>query len=422
MNRSLATSLRLGIAGVAALAVGQFGLSASPAWAQAPAPPPPPTAAPPAEAPAAPAAPTSPLTAPSLAGPLAQNPTPMKFDAGPLSTIYVTGVASGMALFQTDHVAGDHTSNFDVSNGQVIVQKIDGLVQFYAQAGAYSLPSLGTNYFITQRAGVAIGDYFGPLPVGYAKLVPNDVFSIQAGSLPTLIGAEYTFTFQNMNIERGLLWNQEPAISKGVQANLTTGPVAWSVSWNDGFYSDRYNWADGSATWTIDPANTLAVVAGGNVGSTGANTIVAPFFQNNEDIVNLIYTYNNAPWTITPYLQYTSVPRNLALGATRGASTWGGALLANYAIADTPWNLAGRFEYISSDGSVGSGSANVLGYGPGSSAWSITLTPTYQEGIFFARAEGSVVGLSGTTAGFAFGKSGTSTTQGRFLLEAGIMF
>jgi len=30
-----------------------------------------------------------------------------------------------------------------------------------------------------------------------------------AAKLPTLIGAEYTFTFENMNIERGLLWNQE---------------------------------------------------------------------------------------------------------------------------------------------------------------------------------------------------------------------
>jgi hypothetical protein len=422
MNRNFAASLRLSIAGFAALAVGQFGLTSSSAWAQAPAPPPGSAPAPEATAPAeAPAAPTSPLTAPSMAGPLTANPTPMKFEAGPLDTIYVTGVASGLALFQTDHVAGDHTSNFDVSNGQVIVQKIDGVVQFYAQAGAYSLPALGTNYFITQRAGAAIGDYFGALPVGYVKLVPSDVFSVQAGKLPTLIGAEYTFTFQNMNIERGLLWNQEPAISKGVQANLTTGPVAWSVSVNDGFYSDRYNWIDGAATWTIDPANTLEVAAGGNVGSTPINTVVAPFFQNNEDIVNLIYTYNAAPWTITPYLQYTSVPRNPSLGAIKGASSWGGAVLANYAFADTPWNLAGRFEYISTDGSLAAGNANLL-YGPGSSAWSLTLTPTYQQGIFFARAEGSVVGAESTTAGFAFGNHGTTKTQGRLVFETGILF
>ena len=74
-----------------------------------------------------------------------------------------------------------------------------------------------------------------------------DSFSIEAGKLPTLIGDEYTFTFENMNIERGLLWNQEPAVSRGVQANYTAGPLTSRVSWNDGYYSNVYNWISGSA-------------------------------------------------------------------------------------------------------------------------------------------------------------------------------
>ena len=44
-------------------------------------------------------------------------------------------------------------------------------------------------------------------------------FSAEVGALPTLIGAEYTFSFENMNIERGLLWNQENAVNKGIQLN-----------------------------------------------------------------------------------------------------------------------------------------------------------------------------------------------------------
>jgi hypothetical protein len=344
----------------------------------------------------------------------------MKFEAGPLDTVYVTGVGSGLGLFQTNHIAGDHTANFDISNGQVMVQKIDGPLQFYVQAGAYSLPALGTNYFITQRASAAIGDYFGPLPEGYAKWVPTDTFSIEAGKLPTLIGAEYTFTFQNMNIERGLLWNQEPAISKGVQANLTTGPVAWSVSFNDGFDSDRFNWISGAATWTIDPANTLEIVAGGNFGSSNVNTVAAPYPQNNGDIVNLIYTYNAAPWTISPYMQFTHGRHNAFFtpGATSDNSTVGGAILANYAI-NPNWNIAGRLEYESSTG--GSNAVNLL-YGPKSDAWSITATPTYQEGFFFARLEGSYVGVGSTASGLAFGRSGNSKSQERLVLEAGILF
>jgi hypothetical protein len=413
MNWSSATSLRVGIAGLTAFVAWQIGSIVSPAWAQAPAPPPPA----PAEAPAAPAAPTSPLTSPSLAGPLTANPNPFKADIPVFDTIYATGVVSGLAFWQSSPVAGDRDGHFDLSNGQAILQKIDGPFQFYVQAGDYSLPSLGTIYV---RASNALSTFFGPVPVGYAKLVPNDVFSIQAGSLPTLIGAEYTFTFQNMNIERGLLWNQEPAISKGVQVNLTTGPVAWSASFNDGFYSSDFDWITGSATWTIDPANTLVFVGGGSVSRSNVNTFASPFFLNNEDIFNIIYTYNAAPWTITPYFQYTNVPRNVALGALRGAESYGGALLVNYSI-DSNWNLSGRAEIIGTTGSVSRGAANIL-YGPGSSAFSFTLTPTYQQGIFFVRGEGSIVDAWGTSAGSVFGRNGNTKTQGRLLIEGGVLF
>src|SRR5579872_3899973 len=230
MNRSLTRSLRLGIAGVAVLALGQTGLTSSPALAQAP----PPAAAPPEAAPGAapaapPAAPTSPLTVPSMTGPLAAPVDPYHFDAAGLGTVYVTGAASGLLLYQGNSILGDKDTNIDISNGMLMIQKIDGLVQFFVQAGGYSLPALGVNYHLTQRDGIALKDYFGGAPVAYAKIAPTDTFSLEGGKLPTLFGAEYTFTFQNMNIERGLLWSQEPAISRGVQANLTTGPLLWQL-------------------------------------------------------------------------------------------------------------------------------------------------------------------------------------------------
>ena len=111
---------------------------------------------------------------------------------------------------------GDHSSNLDISNGMGIVQKIDGIVQFYAQGGVYSLPSLGTNYHLTQSAGQATSSISACSPRA-TEIVPTDTFSVEGGKLPSLIGDEYTFTFENMNIERGLLWNLEPAISHGVQ-------------------------------------------------------------------------------------------------------------------------------------------------------------------------------------------------------------
>lgn len=392
------------------LALGWVGVSAA-GYADETVPPVPP--------PGTPAAPSSnAMTNPTLTGPLVANPNPAKFESNTIfGPVYVTGVLSGLGFVEGNHFASDHGSYADISNGQVIAQTNSGPLQFYAQAGIYSIPSLGTPYI---RASQLNNQLFGPLPVAWGKYVVNDNFNVQAGKLPTLIGAEYTFTFENMNIERGLLWNQESAVSKGVQANLTTGPVAWSLSLNDGFDSDRYNWITGAATWTVDPANTIEVVGGGNFGQTNVATLLTPTAQSNSTIVDLIYTYNAAPWTITPYFQYTEVPKNTSLGFFHDASTVGFALLANYSINDN-WNLAGRAEYISSSGSVANGAANLL-YGPGSNAWSLTLTPTWQQGIFFARGEGSIVEASSTTPGFAFGKSGNQKTQGRLMIEGGILF
>jgi Putative beta-barrel porin-2, OmpL-like. bbp2 len=61
-------------------------------------------------------------------------------------------------------------------------------------------------------------------------------------------------------------------------------------------------------------------------------------------------------------------------------------------------------------------------YGAGSKAWSVTLTPTYQENIFFARLEPSYVAAERSAAGFVFGETGTNTSQARALIETGIIF
>jgi hypothetical protein len=361
------------------------------------------------------------MTVPAMAGPLVANPNPMSFDGGPLGKVYLTGALTGIGLFQNDPgipPIGDHHSRVDLSSGLVQLQNTEGMFQFFVQAGLYSFPALGAPYFQSWKA---TGDFFGPVPVAYAKIVPNDMVSVQVGKLPTLFGAEYGFTHQNMNIERGLLWAQEPIVSRGIQANLALGAVALSASLNDGFYSDSYNWLSGSAAWTIDKTQTLSFVGGGNFDHTSKNVFPkSPFFYNNSDIFNVIYTYSNAPWTITPYFQYTHVPGNAFLGSPKGASTYGGALLATYAINDNV-NMSGRWEYISTSGSLASGAANLL-YGPGSSAMSFTMTPTWQDGIYFLRADVSVVHAFNTTPGFVFGATGTADTQARFVIETGIMF
>lgn len=372
---------------------------------------------------AADAAPTpTALATPAMAGPIAANPNPFNVDMGPAGKIYVSGFLSGLAMSQTNPASGDHHNLIDATNGQVAIQKTDGIFQFYAQGGTYSLPALGTPYLQSNKT---LDNLYGSVPVAYAKLAPSDSLSFQAGKLSTLLGAEYTFTFENFNVNRGLLWNQENVVTRGVQANYTTGPLALSLQWTDGFYSDRFNWITGSATYTINAENTISFAGGGNAGDSATSTFATPLLQNNSQIYNLIYTYSSDPWTITPYLQYTYVPKNTAIGIPHDASTMGGAVLAKYSFAsDGPLSgvsLPIRFEYISSSGSATDGTPNLL-YGPGSSAWSITVTPTYQYKVFFARAEAAYVGTSDTSSGSVFGRNGTDKSQARFMLETGIVF
>jgi len=364
--------------------------------------------------PAAPAAP-QPLPMPSMTAPL-QTAVPHEIDGGPFGKIQITGILSGMGWTEGNYVSGDTPTHWDVSNAQVFVQKTTGWWQFYLQGGAYNLPAVGTPFLSTKDT---VQNIYGPFPQGYLKLVKGN-FSAEIGALPTLIGAEYTFDFENMNIERGLLWNQENAVNRGVQLNETFKKLSVSLSWNDGFYSNRYTWLTGTMGYAINASNTLTFVGGGNAGQYAKNTLATPLFLNNSQIYELIYTYSHENWMIQPYFQYTDVPTNAKIGIAQGAATRGGALLLNYNFKHGI-SLAVRPEYISATGSVKNSAINLL-YGPGSGAFALTVTPTYRKGGFFIRGDASVVHATNSTPGDVFGLAGRNVNQARGVLEAGLLF
>jgi hypothetical protein len=361
-----------------------------------------------------PTPPPSPLSTPSITGPL-QAAAPIEFDAGPLGKLDLDGIVSGMGLLQGNHVAGDEVAQAALSNAQVWIQKTTGWWQFYVQAGAYNILALGTPFLPTDKA---VTDLYGPVPVAFVKLVPGKNTSVLVGALPTLMGAEYTFDFENMNIERGLLWNQENAVNRGIQLNQTIGNFAASISWNDGYYSNRYSWLSGSLTYTRGP-HILSFVAMGNLGQTVRQTLATPV-QNNGSMYALIYTFTKRSWIVQPYYQYSSVPTNPGVRVLHGATTNGGALLLSRTFPHSI-SLSGRGEYIASSGSLAQNSVNLM-YGPGSSAWSLTLTPTFQQARFFARGDLSFVRANGIKPGDAFGNSGTDKNQPRGVVEIGFLF
>lgn len=369
---------------------------------------------PPAIAPAT--ADAAPLGTPSMVGPLTAA-APNMFDAGPFGKLAVNGVLSGFGVWQNHPVPGDQGASADLSNGQIFLQKPAGVVQFYVQAGAYNLPALGASLLSTADT---IRELYGPMPVAYLKIAPKGPFSFQAGKLPTLIGAEYTFTFQNANLERGLLWNQENVITRGVQLNYTKKKLAASLVWGDGFYSNRWNWLNGALTYTFNTANALEFVGGGNLGQTGYSTLATPATQNNSAIYDIIYTHTAKNWMVQPYFQYTHVPVYFGIGVGRATSSQSEAIIGDYTLPHHMF-LAGRLEFISTTGGVNDGSANLL-YGPGSNAVSVTATPTYQKGAFFARGDVSFVHAGSSTTGDTFGGHGTDTSQIRGMIEAGFLF
>ena len=164
----------------AALTVAWLDIVSSPAWAQATTTPVPAPAAEAAPASAPAAAPTSPVSMPAMSATLAGNVKPLKIDAGAYGPIYVTGVLSGMGMYESNFVgsgifSNEHRWMADLTNGQVVVQKVDGPIQFYAEGGAYSFPAVGVPYL---RAGSATGDTFGGLPVWFLKYALNDSFSV----------------------------------------------------------------------------------------------------------------------------------------------------------------------------------------------------------------------------------------------------
>jgi hypothetical protein len=118
-----------------------------------------------------------------------------------------------------------------------------------------------------------------------------------------------------------------------------------------------------------------------------------------------------------PYFQYTHTPANPVLGWSHSSSTWGIGGLAKYQF--TPeFNVAARVEYVKQTGTAGDPLAPGLLFGPDTHAWSLTLTPTYQKGIWFVRADGAYADTSVPI----FGSTLSAKNQFRFTAETGVLF
>jgi hypothetical protein len=350
----------------------------------------------------------------------------LNHDVPHMGNWHLNAALSGLAANQSNANLGDPRNYGDVSNAQAVVSKSTGLFQFFAVAGFYSIPDLSTNY---TRAATQTKNTWGALPIAIATFAPDPNWSLNVGNLFALGGSEGTFTYENINIQRGLLWGQTNSVTRGAQLNYQNNAWSSSIAWTDGAYSGTYNWLGISTAYQLNSQSSVTAVWNGSLSGNAINTTGTPLLQNNSQITNLLYSYSANRWAINPYLQYSIVPARPSIGIAGVSGTQGFGLLTTYRItplvdgqpAKKNMTVPFRLEYLNSWGNSGTSSNNLL-YGPNSAAWSATITPTFQDGFLFARIEGSYVRANNYTNGTAFGVSGSAPAQARVMLEVGFLY
>ncbi len=257
--------------------------------------------------------------------------------------------------------------------------------------GNEPLPSAGGQYTIDQA---------------YIELLAGPV-DILAGRILTNIGGEAPYTWQNINIQRGLVWAGEPVFYNGIRFSFTAEPFGFYVGVNDRDSDDGKfaaeagvsgSWKELKLDWSFNILYPDSVD------------------ENDARVFNLTTNINaieNMP--ITFYVDYLNVPLT---NGTKGA--WGFALLADYQFNDKV-SLGMRVERVIQENDV-----DVYGIGNGNDAWTITLTPKYQfNKYFYIRAEASYVSLDDATFLRKVKSDGTNSftsTELRAGAEIGFVF
>lgn len=99
---------------------------------------------------------------------------------------------------------------------------------------------------------------------------------------------------------------------------------------------------------------------------------------------------------MTPYLLFAHSPPSQVAGFVRGENAWVGSFLADYSF-NSAFSLGIRYEHAHNDSDAldTSSNADLIGFGSGSSAGTMTLTPAYTLKQLTIRAEYSHVSAGG---------------------------
>lgn len=253
-------------------------------------------------------------------------------DLGKLGEWNISGVATAIGYKQTNPAPQNPSSSGEFSNAQLLIGKNTGFTQFFIQTGYYAVPVLGEEF---KRATLDTYNTYGMIPQAFVSFVPGKEWSLSLGKLPSMGGYEPTFTYQNLNIQRGMLWGQTSSVSNGAVLNYDGDRLSTAISFTDGYFSNRFNWLGASASYKLDKSQTLSASWTGALSASSTNNQNTPLLQNNSQIYNLIYSASFGRWLATPYLQYSNIPANESIGIPSSYQTRGAAILTNYRMPTT---------------------------------------------------------------------------------------
>ena len=228
------------------------------------------------------------------------------------------------------------------------------------------------------------------------------MLTITAGRILTNVGGEAPYTWQNVNIQRGLVWSAEPVFYDGVRVSTEINNFSVYAGVNDADSSD----------------GKMALEAGAATSFQNIDAALNIFIpdktdENNTRVYNLTLNLNYFErLPLTFYVDYLDQPTNGS-----HVNGWGAALLGAYKV-DNNISICGRIEYVNNDGD-----GDAYSIGKGNSAWTLTVTPKYQLNKYlYIRGEASYVKLANDYYRKSDNTNDVTDNEFRLGVELGFVF
>jgi hypothetical protein len=372
-------------------------------------------------------------------------PTAIQIDGGPLGALQVSGGMDGYGYFISGTSnTGESLSGYKTSNGANVgsalieLQKTSGELGFTLEVGSNG----GTEVLGNAAPGQTSITTFstGPLYAGYITFSPAAVpgLSVSAGQIGSLEGWESGVDWNNANQLTTAIFDVQNSQSRGISVAYTTGPIAATVDFGDGYDNGVWNYVQALVTYTIDSSDAASLYGAYNLGTTGPVAVSyandSPVYANSE-LIGAFYSYTMGSLNLVPEVQYQYTKAISKIGLSKPATDFGAAVFADYAFGTSPYSLGAWAEYFNShsgattynaDGSVASPNDFAAFAGPDSEAIGLSVTPTWQYKDLFARADAGYLyllhnkGANGESYGY--GNNGTGRGVFTGTLEAGLLF